>query len=87
MTMYAFPPLDAEVIHLYCTYRDSELIFLLTDNGAPFDPTKASDPDIDAPLGDRPIGGLGIMLIRKIMNEVTYQRINNTNHLTLKKKI
>lgn len=85
--MYAFPPLDAEVIHLYCTYRDSELIFLLTDNGAPFDPTKASDPDIDAPLGDRPIGGLGIMLIRKIMNEVTYQRINNTNHLTLKKKI
>ena len=46
-----------------------------------------SDPDITLAAEDRPIGGLGIMLVRQLMDEVLYERKDNQNILTLKKKI
>jgi serine/threonine-protein kinase RsbW len=86
--MYAYPAPEKNKIHLFAELENNELMFLLTDTGVPFDPTKdAKNPDITASVEDRPIGGLGIMLVKKIMNEVSYQRINGENQLTLKKKI
>jgi sigma-B regulation protein RsbU (phosphoserine phosphatase) len=62
-------------------------VFVLTDTGMQLDPTKAPEADITLSLEDRPIGGLGIFLIRQIMNEVSYERIDGKNVLTLSKKL
>lgn len=85
--MYAYPPLEAHNILLKVTITDQQLIFLLTDNGLSFDPTQMKDADITSSIEDRPIGGLGIFLIRSIMNEVSYQRLDGQNQLTMKKNI
>jgi serine/threonine-protein kinase RsbW len=85
--MYAYPKTDENVISLSVEVMKDELIFILTDKGVAFDPTQAIEADITKSVEDRPIGGLGIFLIRKIMGEVTYQRINGENQLKMKKKI
>ena len=63
---------------------DDALTIDITDDGFPFDPlTEAKVPDTDAPLEDRPIGGLGVHLVRTMMDEVEYRREGDKNHLTL----
>ena len=52
----------------------------------PFDPTVASDPDLAADLKDRPIGGLGIFLVKRIMDDVSYTWEDGKNILTMTKK-
>jgi sigma-B regulation protein RsbU (phosphoserine phosphatase) len=63
------------------------LIFILTDSGKEFDPTQIPDADITLSAEERSIGGLGIFLIRQIMNRVEYQRIDGKNVLTLGKEL
>jgi anti-sigma regulatory factor (Ser/Thr protein kinase)/class 3 adenylate cyclase len=58
----------------------------LSDDARAFDPTAAGDPDIDAELDDRPIGGLGIHFVRAVMDEVRYRRAGDQNELTLIKR-
>jgi len=58
------------------------------DDGKPFDPSKFAEPDdLEKPLEERKIGGLGIYLVRKLMDDVEYQRKGNMNILTLSKKL
>jgi len=57
------------------------------DRGAPFDPTTAPAPDLAAPLRDRPAGGLGIHLIRQIMRDFEYQRLDGWNRLRMRRPI
>ena len=64
-----------------------ELFITITDDGHPYDPTLKEDPDITLTAEERPIGGLGIFLIKKIMDKVEYQRKENKNLLILTKKI
>lgn len=85
--MYAYPKEEHEYIHLTAKEQEGKLIFILTDSGKPFDPTQAPDADITLSADDRQIGGLGIFLIRKIMNEVKYERIDGKNVLTLEKEL
>lgn len=85
--MYAYPPEEEYFIRLHVTSTDKQIIFLLTDKGRSFDPTKVPDADINLDIDDRPIGGLGIYLVRCIMNEVSYQRLDDENRLTMKKDI
>lgn len=85
--MYAYPSEEQHDILLKVTYNSPQLIFLLTDKGQSFDPTQVPDADITQPIEEREIGGLGIFLIRSIMNEVTYQRLDNENHLIMKKNL
>ena len=63
------------------------LVFTITDKGEEFDPTKVEEADVTLDAEDRQIGGLGIFIVRNIMNEVTYQRLEGKNILTLKKNI
>lgn len=59
----------------------------IADDGKPFDPLhEAPEPDIDAPLEDRPIGGLGIYLVREMMDELYYSRENGKNRLAMVKR-
>ena len=67
--------------------RDDSIVLVLTDTGKEFDPTAAPDGDVTLSADEREIGGLGIFLIRQIMNEVKYERIEGKNVLTLEKKI
>ena len=85
--MYAYPAHEQHTILLRVTHTEKQLVFLLTDKGTSFDPTQVDEVDVTLPLEERPIGGLGIFLIRSIMNEVSYQRIDNENHLIMKKDI
>lgn len=57
------------------------------DWGVPFDPTARPDPDIMLPAEERGIGGLGIFMAKKYMDEVVYQRLDGKNILILKRKI
>ncbi len=62
----------------------NSLTIEIVDDGRPFDPlTDAPKPDVDAELEDRNIGGLGIHLVRKMMDDVRYRREEGKNHLTL----
>jgi anti-sigma regulatory factor (Ser/Thr protein kinase) len=55
------------------------------DNGVPYDPLAKADPDITLPADQREIGGLGIFLVKKNMDDVSYEYVNGSNILTLKK--
>ena len=57
------------------------------DDGRAFDPLAAPAPDIDLPLEERGVGGLGIHIVRNLMDEVTYDRIAGRNRLTLKRAL
>lgn len=86
--MYACSSLEGEHgISLKVTSTDKQLVFLLSDKGYSFDPTQVPDVDITFPIEQRSIGGLGIFLIRSIMNEISYQRLGGENRLIMKKDI
>ena len=85
--MYAYPEREQHDILLSATYQPQQLIFLLTDNGQPFDPTQVNCADVSSSIEERPVGGLGIFLIRNIMNEVSYLRLDGKNQLIMKKNI
>lgn len=57
------------------------------DQGMPFNPLEQPEPDITAGIEERPIGGLGIFLVRKTMDDISYVRENGFNVLTIRKKI
>jgi serine phosphatase RsbU (regulator of sigma subunit)/putative methionine-R-sulfoxide reductase with GAF domain/anti-sigma regulatory factor (Ser/Thr protein kinase) len=59
-------------IHCTCEVSPGQLIITLRDRGLPFDPSHVPQPDLSAPLDERKIGGLGLFLMRTLMNEVTY---------------
>ena len=84
---YAYPKEEHESIYLSAKMHDGSIVLVLTDTGKEFDPTQAPDADITLSADDRQIGGLGIFLIRQIMNEVKYERIEGKNVLTLEKKL
>lgn len=66
---------------------DGALSVELSDDGRAFDPRAAPEPDLDAPLDDRQVGGLGIHLVRRLMDEVHYRREGGRNHLSFAKRV
>ena len=84
---YAYPEGTTADITLTAESDGQELTFVLSDNGKPFDPTAKEDADLDVNPMDREQGGMGILIVKNIMNEVSYQRLGEENRLTMKKKI
>ena len=64
-----------------------ELTFVLSDQGKEFDPTAKEDADLDVNPAERELGGMGIFIVKNIMNKVTYQRLEGKNLLTMTKGI
>ena len=85
--MYAFPKEEDHEITLSVRYTNDRLIFKIIDSGKEFDPTLQPNVDVTLSLEERPIGGLGIFLIRNIMQAVEYSRVDNQNILTMVKVI
>ena len=65
---------------------EDRIRFILTDSGAGFDPTSVSKADTTLSIEDRPIGGLGVLLVRNLMDSINYERIDGKNILTLCKQ-
>jgi len=84
---YAYPKDVKGNIYIEAHADDTHLQFTITDNGTPFDPTAKEDVDTSLPLAERPIGGLGIHLVRQIMETINYENVNGQNVLTLRKKL
>lgn len=61
--------------------------FVISDNGVPFNPLEKDDPDITKPAEEREIGGLGIFIVKKTMDTIDYERVENENRLTMTKKL
>ena len=66
---------------------DDKLKLYFKDNGKPYNPLEAEDPDITASADDRRIGGLGIFMVKKMLDNVEYEYANNCNKLTLTKNL
>ena len=84
---YAYPQDTVGDINIEAKGDDNQLEFIISDTGTPFDPTAKAEVDTTLSAEERPIGGLGIHLVRQIMDGVTYERKDNKNILTLKKKL
>ena len=81
---YAYPDQDNGDVEIKCGLEDQgRLIIEIRDSGVPFDVGTQSDPDLDATIAERKIGGLGIFLIRKMADEMRYKREGEENVLTL----
>lgn len=83
---YAYPGTTGDIrIDIECDNR--KLKITITDKGIPFNPLENKEPDITLPLEERPIGGLGIFLVKQLMADVSYQRSDGYNILTMTKDI
>ena len=74
-------PCDIDIV---LTSDDDAVTIEIIDGGPPFDPLHdAPTPDLDAPIEDRRVGGLGVYLVRTLMDDLRYCREHGKNHLTL----
>ena len=84
---YAYPEGSDGLVDIEAIIREDQLDFIITDSGRAFDPTAKPEVDITAGVEERPIGGLGIHLVKHIMDSVTYKRVDRKNILTMIKKL
>ena len=81
---HAYEKTSNGVLELACGMQAGSITIILTDHGEPFDPSIVPIPDLKADLSDRKIGGLGLFLMRKLMDEVHYEsRPDKSNVLTM----
>lgn len=82
---YAYPNEDGTVL-VRIVAEDGVLKITLDDTGLPYDPLKKEDPDITLSAEERNIGGLGIFIVRKTMDDMQYEYKDGHNILTILKK-
>ncbi|MBR4683962.1 MAG: ATP-binding protein [Spirochaetia bacterium] len=82
---YAYPDSKGTVKIGIDTSGDS-IVVQLTDSGVPFNPVAMPDPDITESAEERKIGGLGIYMVKKSMDSMTYEYKDNQNILTISKR-
>jgi serine/threonine-protein kinase RsbW len=77
---------DASLL-VSCDMQDDEIVITMRDTGKPFDPSSVKQPNLKADLSERQIGGLGVYLMRKLMDDVRYEADSKTgNLLTMTKR-
>ncbi len=84
---YAYPEGTTGYVDIDIIINGEQFQCILSDSGTPFDPTQNPEADTTLSAEDRPIGGLGIHLVRQIMDKVGYQYLNHRNVLTLTKQL
>ncbi len=85
---YAYHPnIGTATVRIEVIENPLAVIITFMDNGTPFDPLNKEDPDITQSAEERAIGGLGIYLVKKSMDEISYEYKNGKNILKIKKKI
>jgi anti-sigma regulatory factor (Ser/Thr protein kinase) len=85
---YAYAPdTGTATVRMACTEDHSAVTLTFIDSGIPFNPLEKEDPDLSLPVEEREIGGLGIFMAKKTMDEAHYARVDGQNILTLTKRI
>lgn len=84
---YAYPEGQKGNVEIEVTADQQWMTFVIMDTGIAFDPTTKEDADTTLSAEERPIGGLGIFLVRQLMDVIDYKRQDNKNVLTLRKKL
>ena len=84
---YAYPEGTKGYVDISAQSDNGSLMFIISDSGKPFDPTTREEVDTSLPAEQREIGGLGIFLVRKMMDDIKYEYKDGHNILTLRKKL
>jgi len=74
---------DSNEIEIKCDVEDGQVVLQIIDDGIAFNPLEAPTPDLNVPLKERKVGGLGIYFIRTLMDDVRYERKGEKNVLTM----
>lgn len=84
---YGYAGDESHEIRITLSATATAIEIRIEDDGKAFDPFALPEPDLTLPLAQRPVGGLGMHFVRKLMDEVRYTRENNINYLFLKKNL
>lgn len=84
---YGYDDSDEHTIVIDLSIDEQDLKMTVIDDGRPFDPLTALTPDFSLEVQQRPVGGLGIHLLRQLADHVAYERRDGTNQITLTKRL
>ena len=84
---FGHPDKKEHLIEVGLTIENRQLVIQYVDDGVHFNPLDVQEPDTSLPVEDRPTGGLGILLLRKIADNMTYVREDEKNFVTIHKNI
>jgi serine/threonine-protein kinase RsbW len=88
VVQHAYEGMEAGDVEVTCSYDDECLVIRVRDWGRSFIPEDVPEPDVDAPLEERSLGGLGLFLIRQCMDQVEFSfDVELGNELTMKKRL
>jgi anti-sigma regulatory factor (Ser/Thr protein kinase) len=80
---YGYQDHQAHIIHVHARLEETTLVLEIEDDGAPFNPLEAPAPDLTLSVEEKPIGHLGIYLLRSVMDQVDYKRTGSKNILRM----
>jgi anti-sigma regulatory factor (Ser/Thr protein kinase) len=84
---YGYDDTNEHIIQIYLSLNHEIIQMRIEDDGKAFNPLLSTEPDIGLAVEDRKIGGLGIHFVRNIMDDLSYERLNNKNILSMSKNI
>jgi anti-sigma regulatory factor (Ser/Thr protein kinase) len=84
---HGYEPGAAGRIEVVLSLDADRLTIEFADDGCPFDPLTSPPPDLDLPVEERPIGGLGLAIVRAFADDAVYRRDGDRNRLTLRRKL
>ena len=83
---HAYEGVSDATLDISCAMQGDMIVIIMYDTGKSFEISKVKQPNIKADLSDRQIGGLGIYLMRKLMDKVSYESNSTGNMLTMTKR-
>lgn len=83
---HAYEGVSDATLYVTCNMQGDEIVITMRDTGRAFNPTSVKEPNLKADLSERQIGGLGVYLMRKLMDTVHYESSRSGNLLTMTKR-
>ena len=84
---YGYDDEEPHRIDIVVRLESDEMVIVIADDSRAFDPTATPDPDLEASLEERDVGGLGLFLVHQMMDRVQYERVDERNVVTLTKRV
>ena len=84
---YGHEGADEHWVSVELALQGADVTLRFVDDGRPFDPLAAAPPDLTVPVEHRPVGGLGVHLVRSLVDDAAYERVEGQNVLTLRKRV